>query len=120
MNLTPNPESRDTIIDVIAVQRGAMAEAVKEARRFGRVEVRLLVAVVLDRASAYVARTENVSEGGILLSNYHGPELGPGRLVALHITGILSDADDTGDEHYLMRIVRHCGDTLALRFSESG
>ena len=120
MNLPPNPDYSLPVIDLVAVERDPMAEAVREARCHGRVEVRLPVALVLDSAATYVARTENVSESGMLLSNYKGPELSPGRLVALHITGILSDGVDTGDETYLMRIVRHCGDTVAMRFDETG
>ncbi len=88
-----------------------------DLRRHRRVEVRLSVTVVLDRNAIFEARTCNVSEGGMLLGEYRGPELAPGRLIGLNMGGVLSDADNDNAERYLMRVVRQTGETLALRFA---
>ena len=88
-----------------------------ELRRHRRVDVRLSVTVVLDRNSIFEARTRNVSEGGMLLGEYRGPELAPGRLIGLNMGGVISDADNDNAERYLMRVVRQAGETLALRFA---
>lgn len=93
------------------------ADLPHDGRRHRRVDVRLPAAVVVNRANAYIARTANISESGVLLSDYRGPELARGRLVGLSLAGVLSDAGD-GEQHYMARIVRYCGDTLALRFAE--
>ena len=86
-------------------------------RQFRRVIVRLRVAVVLDRETACIAHTLNVSEGGMLLGDYHGPQLSCARLVGISLRGVLSDSEDPDAEHYLMRVVRHAGDVVALRFA---
>ena len=88
-----------------------------DLRRHRRVDVRLGVTVVLDRNSMYEARTCNVSEGGMLLGGYRGPELPPGRLIGLNMGGVICDADNDNAERYLMRVVRQTGETLALRFA---
>jgi hypothetical protein len=88
-----------------------------DLRGFRRVTVRLRVAVVLDRETACLAHTLNVCEGGMLLSDYHGPNLSCGRLVGVSLRGVLSDSEDPDAEHYLMRVVRHFGDSVALRFA---
>jgi hypothetical protein len=88
-----------------------------DLRRHRRVDVRLGVTVVLDRNSMYEARTCNVSEGGMLLGEYRGPQLPPGRLIGLNMGGVISDADNDNAERYLMRVVRQAGETLALRFA---
>jgi len=87
-----------------------------DLRRFRRVSVRLRVSVVVDRQSVFEASTCNVSEGGMLLEDYRGPQLAPGRLVGINMGGVISDGDEVGNERYLMRVVRHEGDLLALRF----
>lgn len=89
-----------------------------DARRFRRVGVRLRVAVMIDRDTACLARTEDLSEGGLSLSDYHGPSLARGRLVGVNLRGVVSDAGDADGEQYLMRVVRHEGERLALRFAE--
>ena len=88
-----------------------------DARRHRRVNVRLSVTVVPDRHAAFEACSSNISEGGMLLRDYSGPELAPGRLVGLNIGGVISDAGDDAAERYLMRVVRQEGDRLALRFA---
>ncbi|MBP9032846.1 MAG: PilZ domain-containing protein [Pseudomonadales bacterium] len=90
-----------------------------DLRHHRRVDVRLAVTVVLDRNSMYEARTCNVSEGGMLLGGYRGPQLPPGRLIGLNMGGVICDASDGNDnaERYLMRVVRQAGETLALRFA---
>src|SRR5512139_3328931 len=88
-----------------------------DLRRHRRVAVRLGVTVVLDRNSLYEAHTCDVSEGGMLLGEYRGPDLAPGRLIGLNMGGVISDADADNAERYLMRVVRQSGDMLALRFA---
>lgn len=89
-----------------------------ESRRFRRVEVGLRVALQLARDTACLARTANISEGGMLLVDYHGPQLAAGRLVGVNLRGVLSDGGEDDSDHYLMRVVRHHGERVALRFSE--
>lgn len=88
-----------------------------DLRHHRRVDVRLAVTVVLDRNSMYEARTCNVSESGMLLGGYRGPQLPPGRLIGLNMGGVICDADNDNAERYLMRVVRQAGETLALRFA---
>jgi hypothetical protein len=94
------------------------AEVIQDARRFRRVVLELRAAVVLDRETACLARTIDLSEGGILLEDYHGPSLSRGRLVGVNLRGVLSDQADGDSEQYLMRVVCHRGEQLALRFAE--
>jgi hypothetical protein len=93
------------------------AETIADLRNHRRVDVRLRVAIVLDRETACLARTLNLCEGGMLVAEYHGPRLQRGRLVGVNLRGVLSDGDAGEAEHYLMRVVRHAGDRLALRFA---
>jgi PilZ domain len=88
-----------------------------EMRQHRRVEVRLAVTVVLDRHAKFEAFTCNVSEGGMLLSEYRGPQLPVGRLVGLNMGGVISDTRTGEAERYLMHVVRHEGEQLALRFA---
>ena len=87
-------------------------------RSHRRVEARLRVAVILDRETACIAHTVNMSEGGMLLSDYHGPHLQRGRLVGLSMRGVVSDKEDAESDHYLMRVVRQHGEVVALRFAD--
>ena len=86
-------------------------------RTHRRVDVRLRVAVFLDKETACLAWTTNLGEGGMLLDDYHGPQLQRGRLVGISMRGVVSDTQE-GEDHYLMRVVRHAGQVLALRFDE--
>lgn len=88
-----------------------------DPRRFRRVPVRLRVAVVLDRETACLAHTVDMSEGGMLVEDYHGPELARGRLVGVNLRGVLDDHGDADNEPYLMRVVRQHGERVALRFA---
>lgn len=101
--------------------RGATGVTVSEfeLRVHRRVGVGLRIAVVLDRETAYMARTENVSEGGLLVRDYRGPRLASGRVIGVNIRGVISDAGDDDASQYLMRVVRHSGENIALRFIES-
>ena len=91
---------------------------VENLRSHRRAEARLRVAVILDRETACIAHTVNLSEGGMLLADYHGPHLQRGRLIGLSMRGIVSDKEDAESDHYLMRVVRQQGDSVALRFDE--
>ena len=82
-------------------------------RNAGRVPVRLLVVV-----GDFVAKSANISETGVLINNYEGPELSEGDTVRVLIEGILSD-DDSGYGLAYMYVVRIQGTQLALAFSES-
>ena len=93
---------------------GAGDEASRRAHR--RVAVQLRVAVVLGRDTAYLATTENMSEGGMLIRDYNGPHLKSGRLVGLNVRGVVSDTAEEDSQQYLMRVVRHAENFLALRF----
>ena len=86
-------------------------------RSHRRVEARLRVAVILDRETACIAHTVNLSEGGMLLAEYHGPQLQRGRLVGLSMRGIVTDREESDSDHYFMRVVRQRGDSVALRFA---
>ena len=93
-------------------------DSLENARGYRRVDVRLKVAIVLDRETACIARTLNLSEGGMLLCDYNGPPLVRGRLVGVNLRGVLSDSDTPDADHFLMRVVRQRGDIVALRFAE--
>lgn len=94
------------------------AEAAVNRRGHRRVGVCLRVAIMIDRESACIAHTVDLSEGGMLVCEYSGPGLLRGRLVGVSLRGVLSDSDAADNDQYLMRVVRHRGDQLALRFSE--
>ena len=81
--------------------------------RAERVPVRLQVVV-----GDYVAKSANISESGVLINNYDGPELSEGDTVRVLIEGIISD-DDSGYELAYMYVVRIHATQLALSFSES-
>lgn len=83
-----------------------------------RVDARLKVALLLDRETACIARTLNLSEGGMLLGDYHGPQLARGRLIGVNLRGVVSDSEEPDADHFLMRVVRHRGEIVALRFAE--
>ncbi len=80
--------------------------------RAERVPVRLQVVI-----GDYVAKSVNISETGVLINNYEGPELSEGDTVRVLIEGIISD-DDSGYELAYMYVVRIQGTQLALSFSE--
>ncbi len=81
--------------------------------RAERVPVRLQVVV-----GDYVAKSADISESGVLINNYEGPELSEGDTVRVLIEGILSD-DDSGYELAYMHVVRVHDTQLALSFSEN-
>ena len=83
-----------------------------------RVGVRLRVAVVLGRDTAYLAHTYNMSETGLLIADYSGPVLKKGRLVGVNLRGVIADGAEDDAQQYLMRVVRHSGTELALRFTD--
>ena len=85
-------------------------------RAHKRVGVKLRVAVVLGRDTAYLAHTHNMSESGVLINDFSGPQLCKGRLVGLNLRGVVGDNADDESQQYLMRVVRHDSGELALRF----
>lgn len=99
-----------------ALQHSPETEAV-ESRRFRRVAVRLRVAMVIDRETACIAHTVDLSEGGMLIEDYHGPALARGRIVGVNLRGVLDDQGSTDTEPYLMRVVRQREGRVALRFA---
>lgn len=111
----PEPAPRRSALDRAEVP--ASADCALPLRRYKRTRVALQAVVVIDRNRSFHVRTADISEGGILIEDYPGPRLEPGRLVGLAVNGVLSDADDTGDNVYLMQVVRHDGRTMALRFA---
>lgn len=94
------------------------AHLTPESRRVHRrVSVNLRVAVVLGKDTAYLGHTQNMSESGLLINDYNGPELQRGRLVGVNLRGVVGDNADDDSHQYLMRVVRHSGNELALRFA---
>ncbi len=89
----------------------------QENRSHRRVGVNLRAAVVLGEDEAYIAVTVDMSEGGVLLENYTGPMLRPGRLVGLNLQGVVSDDESAHSDQFLMRVARCEGERLALRFA---
>lgn len=87
-------------------------------RSFPRVNVGLRAGVLLDGDTACFARTVNISEGGMLLEDYCGPPLARGRLIGVSVRGLISDENDGDVEKLLLRVVRHRGQRIALRFAE--
>lgn len=92
--------------------------ALPDPRRFRRVGVKLRVAVVLGRHTAYLAHSYDISEGGMQIEGYQGPKLATGRLIGVNMRGVISDASGEDGEQYLVRVVRHDGEVLAVRFAE--
>ncbi|MFM7275932.1 MAG: hypothetical protein ACKO4A_19155 [Gammaproteobacteria bacterium] len=80
--------------------------------------VKLRVGVVLGRHTAYLAHSFDIYEGGMQIEGYQGPKLATGRLIGVNIRGVISDASGEDGEHYLVRVVRHEGESLAVRFVE--
>lgn len=92
-------------------------EAETESRSHRRVSVGLSATVVLSREEVYLAQTVDMSEGGIRLEQYFGPQLKEGRLIGVNVHGIVTGSDDgSTEESFLMRVVRCAEDQLALHF----
>lgn len=89
-----------------------------DPRRYRRVGVKLRVAVVLGRHTAYLAHSSDISEGGLQITGYQGPKLSPGRLIGVNMRGVVSDSAGDDGEQYLVRVVRQDGDMLAVRFAD--
>lgn len=102
-----------------AVQTTTLEDGNTDLRRHRRVDVKLQVLMRLDRTTSCITTTRNISEGGVLLRGFQGPALHSGRLVGIDLRGVLSDEDDTDTQRYLMRVVRHDGDIVALRFASA-
>ena len=67
-----------------------------DLRAHRRVDVKLQVVMQLDRTTSCITTTRNISEG------------------------VLSNEGDTESQRYLMRVVRHQGDIVALSFAANG
>jgi hypothetical protein len=87
-------------------------------RKHSRVPVRLAATVDINRGASYSAHTLDMSEGGTLISGFKGPRLPIGQMVGVSISGMVSDEsiDAGGSSRFLMRVVRHEADRVALRF----
>ena len=103
-----------------AVQITTIEASHGDLRLRRRVDVKLQVVVRLDRVTACVTSTRNISEGGMLLRGFEGPPLYRGRLVGIDLHGVLSDEADADTQRCLMRVARHEGDIVALRFAGTG
>lgn len=102
----------------VSGQRSPEDEVLPDPRQFRRVPVRLRVAVVLGRHTAYLAHSSDISEGGLQITGYQGPALARGRLIGVNLRGVVSDSNSDEGEQYLVRVVRHEGEVLAVRFVE--
>ena len=101
-----------------AAAQSSADSGIPDPRRFRRVGVKLRVAVVLGRHTAYLARSCDISEGGMQIEGYQGPKLATGRLIGVNMRGVISDTPGEDGEQYLVRVVRHEGESLAVRFVE--
>lgn len=86
------------------------------SRRLARVRVSLPAEIIIDQNLAIESSTLDISESGLLLSGYHGPEILPGTRVSVVVRGIISDDVSSDDDQFVMEVVRSEGDLLALRF----
>jgi len=87
-----------------------------DSRIHRRVAVNLQ-AILFDRPNkAYVAHTENISEGGLLLSSYGGPPLLVGDTVVISLDGIVSGQEADEQPNYTMRVVRQDQSGIGLSF----
>lgn len=87
-------------------------------RNHARVNVRLAATIDINRSVTYSAHTLDISEGGTLVAGFKGPQLPIGQMVGVAINGLLSDETVQGERssRFLMRVVRHESDRVALRF----
>ena len=72
--------------------------------------------IIIDQNLAIESYTLDISEGGLLLSGYHGPEIQAGTRVSVVVKGIISDEITSDGDQLVMEVVRSEGDRLALRF----
>lgn len=98
----------------------AIANAASAAgqRTYSRVNVKLSATIDINRSVTYSAHTLDISEGGTLVAGFKGPQLPIGQMVGVAINGLLSDETVQGERssRFLMRVVRHESDRVALRF----
>ena len=87
-----------------------------DVRRGGRVPARLQVAIGTEN-HAYLTKSVDISETGILIDNYNGTELSVGMRVRVLIKGVIAD-DDTDEQFTTMYVARLNDDQLALTFDE--
>jgi len=74
---TPNPKAED------------------DRRRARRVPIKLRMSIAL-KGHANMAESVDISESGVLVENYGGPELRRGKEVHATIKGVISDGDTIG------------------------
>ena len=84
-------------------------------RKAERVPVRLQVAIA-QKDCAYLAQSVDISENGILIENYSGPEVSEGDKLFAFIKGIIAD-EDAGDGLCSLFVARAWGTRLALSFA---
>ena len=85
-------------------------------RQARRVPVKLQVAIGT-RDHAYITESVDISEFGIRINNYEGPEMSAGRRVRVLIKGIISD-DYKQEQFTTMYIARTFGRQVALTFRQ--
>jgi hypothetical protein len=107
--------SLDWANDEVDARRPPVKAPDDNRRTAERVQVRLRVAVSGKRCD-YLAESVDISETGVLIDEYRGPRLRPGREIEVQIHGVLSDSD-AGRAYCRMRVVRTSGTQVALRFS---
>ena len=83
-------------------------------RKAERVPVRLQVAIA-QKDCAYLAESVDISENGILVENYRGPDVYEGEKLFAFIKGIIAD-NDAGDDLCSLYVARAGGSRLALTF----
>ena len=83
-------------------------------RQANRAPVRLSLSIGT-RDHAYLAESVDISETGILIDHYTGPELGVGMRVRALIRGIISDAD-SNEQLTTMYVARCMGRQVAFTF----
>ncbi len=86
-----------------------------DGRKYRRVSVNLKVAIP-GKNHTYPAQAINISEGGLLICGYQGPELSMDDEIQLHIDGILSDNKASKVDTYTMKIIRLEGKEIGLKF----
>lgn len=87
-------------------------------RKHTRVGVKLAATLDINRGAAYAAHTLDISEGGTLIAGFKGPQLPVGQMVGVAINGLILDdtLEGSRSSRFLMRVVRHESDRVALRF----
>ncbi len=87
-----------------------------DSRIYRRVAVNLQAVLFDQHNKAHIAHTENISEGGLLLSSYRGPPLLIGDTVVISLDGVLSDQEVDEQPNYAVCVVRQDQSSIGLSF----